>query len=135
MTYRVVNTIQLPGVDFGGKLLEGMDAAFVEKPGRTEEEIVAAAADADAVICSGPVQPWTAQVIAALDKCRIIASLGVGYDRIDLEKATEKGIVVTNIPDYCIDEVSTQTITLVLALGRRLLWVEKWNTQSNAGEM
>ena len=124
MTFKVVNTIQLPGVDFGGKLLAGMDAVFVEKPGRTEDEIIAAAGDADAVICSGPVQPWTAQVITALAKCRIIASLGVGYDRIDLSEATEKSIVVTNIPDYCIDEVSTQTIALVLALGRRLFLVD-----------
>ncbi len=120
MTFRVVNTIQLPGVDFGGHLLAEMDAVFEEKPGRTEEEIIAAAADADAVICSGPVQPWNSRVIAALNHCRIIASLGVGYDRIDLDKATEKCIVVTNIPDYCIDEVSTQTVALVLALGRRL---------------
>lgn len=67
MTFNVVNTIQLPGVDFGGDLLQGVDAVFVEKPGRTEEEIIAAAADADAVICSGPVQPWTPQVIAALN--------------------------------------------------------------------
>ena len=67
MTFNVVNTIQLPGVDFGGDLLQGVDAVFVEKPGRTEEEIIAAAVDADAVICSGPVQPWTSQVIAALN--------------------------------------------------------------------
>ncbi|MEN8246266.1 MAG: C-terminal binding protein [Thermodesulfobacteriota bacterium] len=124
MTFNVVNTIQLPGVDIGGKLLQGVDAVFVEKPGRTEAEIIAAAADADAVICSGPVQPWTSQVIAALNQCRIIASLGVGYDRIDLDKATEKGIAVTNIPDYCIDEVSTQTIALMLSLGRRLFMVD-----------
>jgi len=120
MTFKVVNTIQLPGVDFGGHLLQGMNAVFEEKPGRTEEEIIAAAADADAVICSGPVQPWSSSVIEALNHCRIIASLGVGYDRIDLNKATEKSIVVTNIPDYCIDEVSTQTVALLMALGRRL---------------
>ena len=124
MSFKVVNTIQLPGVDFGGRLLQGMDAVFVEKPGRTEEEIIAAASDADAVICSGPVQPWSARVVRALNRCRIIASLGVGYDRIDLTTATEKGIAVTNIPDYCIDEVSTQTIALALALGRRLFTVD-----------
>lgn len=124
MTYRVVNTIQLPGVDFGRNLLEELKADFIEGPGRTEAEILSIAADADAVICSGPVQPWTAQVIDALKHCRIIASLGVGYDRIDLEAANRNGIVVTNIPDYCIDEVATQTIALVLALGRRLFWVD-----------
>ena len=124
MTFKVVNTIHLSGVDFGGRLLHGMDAVFEEKPGRTEEEIIAAAADADAVICSGPVQPWNARVIEALNQCRIIASLGVGYDRIDLDKATDKNIVVTNIPDYCIDEVSTQTVALLMALGRKLFGVD-----------
>jgi D-3-phosphoglycerate dehydrogenase len=64
-------------------------------------------------------------VIEALDRCRIIASLGIGYDRIDLEAATQKNIVVTNVPDYCIDEVATHAIALMLALGRRLFTMDR----------
>jgi D-3-phosphoglycerate dehydrogenase len=88
--------------------------------GRTEKELIDCAAQADGVVCSGPVQPWTADVIDRLENCRIIASLGIGYDRIDLDAATEKRIVVTNVPDYCIDEVSTHAISLILALNRKL---------------
>lgn len=120
MPFTVVNTIHLPGIDFGDHLLEPLGASVISAMGRTEEELIACTAGADGVVCSGPVQPWTGRVIRALRNCRIIASLGIGYDRIDLETATEKGIVVTNVPDYCIDEVSTHAIALMLALNRRL---------------
>jgi len=64
-------------------------------------------------------------VIQALERCRIIASLGIGYDRIDLAAATEKNIVVTNVPDYCIDEVATHAMALMLALGRKLFTMDR----------
>ncbi|MCP4687552.1 MAG: C-terminal binding protein [Desulfobacterales bacterium] len=121
MPFKVVNTIYVPGVDFGGALLDGIDAELLNSPGKTEDELRKSATDADAVICSGPVQPWTGHVIEALGNCRIIASLGIGYDRIDLETATRRNIVVTNIPDYCIDEVSSHALALILALNRGLL--------------
>ncbi len=125
MAFKVVNTIHIPGVNFGDKLLESLDATLVHVLGRTEDEIINNASDADAVICSGPVQPWTGRVLDTLSKCRIVASLGVGYDRIDLDTATENSIVVTNVPDYCIDEVSGMAITLILALGRRLFHIDR----------
>ena len=90
MSYKIVNTIHVPGVDFGEKLLEPLGAELLNAPGRTEEELIEHAADADAVICSGPVQPWTANVVNSLKKCRIIASLGVGYDRIDLGSRSKR---------------------------------------------
>ena len=125
MKFKVVNTIHLPGMDFGEKLLEPIDAELIKASGKTEGEIIENAKDADAVICSGPVQPWSARVINSLNKCRIIASLGVGYDRIDLERATDMGIVVTNIPAYCIDEVSSHAIALILSLGRKLFLIDR----------
>ena len=120
MRFRVVNTIHLPDVDFGDHLLQPCGAEVVSAMGRTEKELIDCSAHADGVVCSGPVQPWTGRVIRTLGNCRIIASLGIGYDRIDLDAATEKCIVVTNVPDYCIDEVSTHAISLMLALNRKL---------------
>ena len=125
MGFMVVNTIHLPEVDFGDHLLEPLGARVVPAPGRSEEELIQSTAQADGVICSGPVQPWTGRVIREMANCRIIASLGIGYDRIDLQAATEKGIVVTNVPDYCIDEVSTHAISLMLALNRRLFAMDQ----------
>ena len=125
MSFSVVNTIHLPGVDFGDHLVAPCNATIVSQPGRTEEELIDSCARADGVVCSGPVQPWTGRVIRSLEKCRIIASLGIGYDRIDLEAAAEKCIVVTNVPDYCIDEVSTHAIALMLALNRKLFVMDR----------
>ena len=62
--------------------------------------------------------PVTARVIDAADKCRHIARTGIGLDNINVARATERGIVVTNVPDYCINEVAEHTIGLIYALGR-----------------
>jgi D-3-phosphoglycerate dehydrogenase len=55
----------------------------------------------------------------------VIAGIGIGYDQTDLEAATELGIAVTNVPDYCLDEVSGLAITYMLALGHRLLRIDR----------
>ncbi|MFO7773998.1 MAG: C-terminal binding protein [Dehalococcoidia bacterium] len=125
MGFKVVNAINVPGVDMGEKLLESLDATLVKGFWRTEDELISNAAGADAVICSGPLQPFTRRVLDELPRCRILASLGLGFERIDLAAATEYGIVVTNTPDYCIDEVSDHAVSLMLALGRKLLQLDK----------
>jgi D-3-phosphoglycerate dehydrogenase len=125
MKFKVVNTIHVPGMDFGEGLLDATRATLTKVMARTEDELIRWATGADAVIGSGPVQPWTASVLNALSGCRIVASLGVGYGRIDLDAATDKGIVITNTPDYCIDEVSGLVVALILALGRKLFQVDR----------
>lgn len=125
MAFKIVNTIHMPGLDFGTPLLDALDAILIEGLYLSESEIIAHATDADAVICSIPVQPWKADVLHSLRQCRIIASLGVGYDNIDMAAATACDIAVTNTPDYCIDEVATHTISLALALGRKLFQIDR----------
>lgn len=61
-----------------------------------------------------------AELIQELPRCRIIARFGIGVDNVDVAAATRAGIVVTNVPDYCIDEVSDHALALLLALARRL---------------
>ena len=58
--------------------------------------------------------------IAALDECQIISRYGIGVDNIAVDAATERGIPVTNVPDYCLEEVSVHALTLYLALARGL---------------
>ncbi|MCL0087906.1 C-terminal binding protein [Dehalococcoidia bacterium] len=125
MSFKVVNTIFIPGLDFGARLLESLDATLVEGKWQTEDEIISNAADADAVICTGSLQPFNRRVLASLSRCRILASLGIAYERTDLEAANEHGIVVTNVPDYCIDEVSGRAIAFMLALGHKLFQLDK----------
>ena len=86
---------------------------------RKPEEFIAAAADCDALLntYAGPI---TAEVMAKMPKCRIIARYGIGVDTIDLEAATAAGIIVTNNPTYCIEEVAEHTMALVLACARKV---------------
>lgn len=60
-------------------------------------------------------------LIESLTSCRVIARYGVGVDMVDIDAATDMGIPVANVPHYCIDEVSSQTIGFVLDLNRRTL--------------
>ena len=65
-------------------------------------------------------KPVRAPVIAAAEKCQIIGRCGIGLDNIDVEAATAQGIVVTNVPAYCIDEVSDHAMGLLMACARKI---------------
>lgn len=62
----------------------------------------------------------TAEVIASLTNCRVLIRNGVGYDSVDTQAATRRGIPVCNVPDYGTEEVADHTIALALALCRQL---------------
>ena len=80
------------------------------------EEVRARIAGADAVLNCYAAMPG--EVFGVLDGCRIVARYGIGVDTIDLEAATARGILVTNVPDYCIDEVSDHALALILSIAR-----------------
>jgi D-3-phosphoglycerate dehydrogenase len=83
---------------------------------RSPDEVLEAVRDADGILnCYAQIP---APVIRELRRCRIIARYGVGLDTIDIPEATAKGIVVTNVPDYCVDEVSDHALALILSLAR-----------------
>lgn len=82
------------------------------------EGILEVARDADAVLTTYAKMP--AQVIAQLTRCRIIARFGIGVDNVDIPAATSHGIIVTRVPDYCLDEVSDHAMALLLSLVRKI---------------
>jgi D-3-phosphoglycerate dehydrogenase len=85
---------------------------------RTEEEVIAVCRDADALI--NQYAPLSRKVIEALENCKVITRYGVGVNTIDLDAATEKGICVANVPDYCKDEVSDHALALLLSWTRKV---------------
>lgn len=119
-------------MDYGARLLDSFRATLVEGNWRTADEIIANASDADAVVCIGSLQSFDRRVISSLPKCRILASLGIAYEQIDIQAANEHGIVVTNTPDYCIDEVSGRAVAFMLALGHKLFQFDKVVRESQA---
>ena len=102
-----------------GELAE-LVALKTKKP----EEFLAQAADCDALLntYAGPI---TAEVMARMPRCRIIARYGIGVDTIDLEAATRAGIIVTNNPTYCIEEVAEHTMALLLACARKVAFYDR----------
>jgi D-3-phosphoglycerate dehydrogenase len=85
-------------------------------PAADEQSLLQAAAEADALLnCYAKL---TADLIRALKRCRIIARYGIGVDTVSMSAASDAGIMVTNVPDYCIDEVSDHALALLLNLAR-----------------
>ena len=101
------------------KILETADAEMITAQCRTEEDVIEAAQGVDGIICQ--YAPITKKVIDQLDNCKIVARYGVGFDTIDVPAATEKGIMVTNVTDYCLDEVSNHAFALLMACARKVV--------------
>ncbi|HEX3657066.1 MAG TPA: C-terminal binding protein [Pirellulales bacterium] len=88
---------------------------------RTDEASLAELAARESV--AGIMTTWarvTASVIGASPQLRIVARLGIGLDNIDVATATRLGVLVTNVPDYCLIEVAEHTLALMLALARKV---------------
>jgi D-3-phosphoglycerate dehydrogenase len=134
MDFKVVMTVEFPGIPPDEDIFRLQGAKFSKIPCRSEEEIIAAAHDADAIITIATVQSFPRKVIEKLDRCRIISSIGIGYEGIEVGAATDHGIMVVNTPDYCLEEVSDHAMALILACARKLLPQDqavragKWNS-------
>jgi D-3-phosphoglycerate dehydrogenase / 2-oxoglutarate reductase len=101
--------------------IEDLGGELELAPSADEETLVEAASHADALlVCFAPVGARVIEA-AARNGCKVIARYGIGVDNIDVEAATRAGIRVTNVPDYCIEEVADHTIALILLSARQLL--------------
>ena len=89
----------------------------------TEDEIIAASQEADVVLVERFSTQVSRRVIDALNRCRLIAKYAIGVENIDIEAATERGIVVCNAANYCLEEVSDHTVALLLACARRIVTI------------
>ena len=107
-----------PNLDPARELLSSIGAEIQLAPEPTPDEIMKLAKDADGVLVT--YAKITADMIRQMTKCRIISRFGIGVDNVDIPVATEKGIVVTKVPDYCIDEVSDHAMALLLSAVRKI---------------
>jgi D-3-phosphoglycerate dehydrogenase len=106
--------------DIEKKLLGAIDVEvrLVAQDCISEEQVIFAAKEADAIFVREA--PVTRKVIEAFTRCRVIARYGVGIDNVDLETARQRRIYVTNVPEYCTEEVSDHAVALLLACCRKL---------------
>lgn len=98
--------------------LARVGAELIGIEGQQSDEILAAARDCQALLVVSSRVPRS--VIEQLRHCRVISRLGSGTDKIDVACATERGILVTNVPDFCMNEQAEHTMALLLASCRQL---------------
>lgn len=125
-----------PSLEPERAVLEPLGVELRPQQCRSEDEVIALAQEADAILnCYAKM---SARVIQNLKRCRIIARYGIGVDNVDLAAATKAGILVTNVPDYCVDEVSDHALALLLALARKIVTADagvksgNWNVTAHA---
>ncbi len=106
-----------PGVEVEARLCADAGFELIEAPPDASEDVLAGlAADADGILtCWAQV---TGRVIGASPALKVVSRMGVGLDNIDLAAAAGRGVVVTRVPDYCVEEVSDHVIGLLHAWAR-----------------
>ena len=108
-----------PDIETESAVLRAAGVEPFAAPDASEETLAGLAADADVILfCFARV---TGKVLRSATKCVAACRYGIGVDNIDIAAATASGIVVTNVPDYCMDEVGDHALGMILALNRRFV--------------
>jgi len=106
-------------VDIEREIIEDVGLRLIAAQCKTEDDVIESARDADAVVAQ--YAAVGARAIAAFTRCRVIARYGTGVDIVDVDAATRRGILVTNVPnDWCKNEVADHAMALLLATARKV---------------
>lgn len=125
------------GFDIEHRILAECDAELIVAEDKSPSALATLAREnkVDAIMSCWALT--TAEVIGASPRCRHVARLGIGLDNIDVDYCTRQGIPVTNVPDYCWQEVAEHTLALLFSLVRNLphfhLTSKRGNYELNAG--
>jgi D-3-phosphoglycerate dehydrogenase len=108
-----------PNIDAETAILMAAGIEPVVAPDSSVETLTRLAADVDAIMFCFAQVP--ASVLQNAPNCEVASRYGIGVDNLDIAACTELGIVVTNIPDYCIDEVADHVMAMALAFNRKIV--------------
>jgi D-3-phosphoglycerate dehydrogenase len=114
----VITDYDFGNVDTEREILEQVGAQVIALQSKSEDDLFEVAKD-----CAAMINQYAMvgkRTIAEMKKCEVIARYGVGVDIVDVEAATQKNILVTNVQDYCTEEVADHAIALWLTLARKL---------------
>lgn len=114
----VITDYDFGDIDVERRILEPIGAEVIGLQSKTEEALFDVAHD-----CAAMINQYArvgAQTIERMQQCEVIARYGIGVDIVDVDAATEKGIQVTNVQDYCVEEVADHAIAMWLSLARKL---------------
>lgn len=119
----VVSDYDYPDLEVENSVLEPIGAEVVGLQCRTGEGLAELARDADAILIQ--YAKVFRPTIEKLDRCKALCRYGAGVDIVDVDAAYEHGMVVTNVPHYCVEEVACHSVTLAFALLRRIPWYDR----------
>lgn len=105
------------------KIFEQAGASLRIAQCTSDEEVIEVSQGATALINSDI--PITRKIIESLPDLQVIARYGIGVDHIDVEAATEHDVYVTNVPDYCQDEVAGHALALIMSLTRKIVFLNQ----------
>ncbi|MEW6243869.1 MAG: C-terminal binding protein [Bacillota bacterium] len=118
-----------PSLDYERQALSEIGAHLVLAESTSESALALLCRDADVVItCYAQI---TGAVIENMEKCLLISKTGIGVNNIDVATATRCGIAVTNVPDYCIDEVSDHALAAMLCFARKIPFLNDYVKRGN----
>ena len=100
-----------------------MGAELILAQAQKEDDLIRVCKEADGLLNQYAL--LTRKVLKSLPKCKVISRYGVGVDSVDLKAATDLGVIVANVPDYCMDEVANQTIAMILTLIRKTAFFDR----------
>lgn len=125
---RVFVTAKLPG-DSVERLSSEHDVTVFEQDRQpTDDELIAGARDCDALITM-VTDRVTGEIIGACPALRIISNCGVGYENIDVEAATRRGVLVTNTPGVLTEATADLAWSLILSAARRVVEADRFTRE------
>lgn len=120
MTHTILVTdSDFPNLSIERDRLSHADVELVEVQARTESDLIDAVTDVEPDGLLNQYAPVTRDVFEAHPGIRAVGRYGIGVDTVDLDAATEHDVVTLNVPDYCLDEVPTHAMALILSVERR----------------
>ena len=134
MTWKVLITdFVWPSTTPEREILEAAGAEVIVAPADDEQTLITLATDVDAILtCFARV---TERVLRATKKCVVVGRFGVGVDNIAVDTATELGIAVTYVPDYCVDEVSDHVMAMLHTWNRKIAIFDQSVKQEGWGQL
>ena len=120
-----------PDLEIEQAVLSTVGAELVVAESGSEAELIALAQTHDPAAIMVNWAEITPAVLAAAPNCQVVARFGVGVDNIAVDEATERGMIVANVPDYCYEETSDHALALILALARNIVPLVNDTRQGN----
>ncbi len=119
----VLTDYEWPDLSIEHAVFSPLGINFTAARCRDEDEVLRVAENADAIITE--YAPLSRKVIRSLQRCKIISMNAAGFDNVNLEAATDEGILLVNCPDYCFEEVADHTMAMILSCARGIFQYDR----------